>query len=212
MQTHACSFGICRETVDGGLIELGSRMKEINRLCVRGGGALLEAGDKRRDADARTHPNLTWLRILEVEAAVRTFHCHRHADLQSFPQAAGVVAQRLGDEDEPTVGGIPGRGDGIGMGAYAPVRGDEGGLSGAAAIDATAAAAGVPCKVGCNAETRLGTAASAHFIAAHENVHYGDIDSFMLLAETDWLSGGFTADGPTLTLSDRPGLGVDVRL
>jgi hypothetical protein len=30
VQTHACSFGICRETVDGGLIELGSRMKEIN--------------------------------------------------------------------------------------------------------------------------------------------------------------------------------------
>ena len=88
----------------------------------------------------------------------------------------------------------------------------SGGLFGAAAIDATAAAAGVPCMVGCNAETRLGTAASAHFIAAHENVHYGDIDSFMLLAETVWLSGGFTADGPTLTLSDRPGLGVDVRL
>ena len=53
----------------------------------------------------------------------------------------------------------------------------SGGLFGAAAIDATAAAAGVPCMVGCNAETRLGTAASAHFIAAHENVHYGDIDS-----------------------------------
>lgn len=136
VQTHACSFGICRETVDGGLIELGSRMKEINRLCVRGGGALLEAGDKRRDADARTHPNLMWLRILEVETAVRAFHRNRHADLQSFPQAAGVVAQRLGDEDEPTVSGVLGGGDGVRMRAFVFVRSDEGELPGGMAAPA----------------------------------------------------------------------------
>lgn len=33
-----------------------------------------------------------------------------------------------------------------------------------------------------------------------------------LLEETDWLTGGFEADGETLTLSDRPGLGVEVHL
>ena len=88
----------------------------------------------------------------------------------------------------------------------------SGGFAGANAINAIAAAAGIGCMVGCNAETRLGTAASAHFIAAHANVRYGDVDSFMLLEETDWLTGGFEADGETLTLSDRPGLGVEVHL
>lgn len=86
------------------------------------------------------------------------------------------------------------------------------GFYGAGAINAIAEAAGVACMVGCNAETRLGTTASAHFIAAHANVRYADIDSFMLLTETDWLTGGFEADGPKLTLSDRPGLGIDVHL
>lgn len=88
----------------------------------------------------------------------------------------------------------------------------SGGFAGATAINAIAAAAGIGCMVGCNAETRLGTAASAHFIAAHANVRYGDVDSFMLLEETDWLTGGFEADGETLTLSNRPGLGVEVHL
>ncbi len=136
MQPHARGLGICREAVDGGLFELGSRMKEIDRLCVRRRGALLHAGDERRDADPRTHPDLMWLRILEVETAVRAFHRNRHAELQSFPQAAGVVAQRLGDEDEPTVSGVPGGGDGVRMRAFVFVRGDEGELPGGMAAPA----------------------------------------------------------------------------
>mgnify|MGYP002662335954 CR=1 FL=1 len=88
MQTHACSFGICRETVDGGLIELGSRMKEINRLCVRGGGALLEAGDKRRDADART------LRLSFVTASVEQINIGVKALAEAIRSARATYAPR----------------------------------------------------------------------------------------------------------------------
>src|SRR5574340_941421 len=136
VQAHTRRLGICGEAVDGSLLELGSRMKEIDHLRVRRGGTVLETGNEGRDADAGTHPDLARLRIIEIKAAVRAFHGHRHADLQAIPQAAGVVAERLGNEYEPAVIGAPGRGDGVGVRAFFLVRGDEGELPGGVAAPA----------------------------------------------------------------------------
>ncbi|MDG3061321.1 dipeptide epimerase [Lacticaseibacillus casei] len=86
------------------------------------------------------------------------------------------------------------------------------GLSGAEQINAVAEAAGIPCMVGCMAETRIGIAAAAHFVAAHQNVQYADLDSFLLFDEPAWLRGGFTADAGKYQLSDKPGLGIECDL
>lgn len=85
------------------------------------------------------------------------------------------------------------------------------GLFGAEAINRVAESAGAECMIGCMAETRLGIAAAVHFAAAHQNVHYCDLDSFMMYDEPDWLSGGFTQKGEELTLTDAPGLGIELK-
>ncbi|WP_252904008.1 mandelate racemase/muconate lactonizing enzyme family protein [Secundilactobacillus oryzae] len=84
------------------------------------------------------------------------------------------------------------------------------GIFGAEQINRVAEAAGVACMIGCMAETRLGIAAAVHFAAAHKNVHYCDLDSFMMFKEPDWLSGGFEQNGDVLTLTEAPGLGINL--
>ncbi|KRK72967.1 mandelate racemase/muconate lactonizing enzyme family protein [Lacticaseibacillus nasuensis] len=84
------------------------------------------------------------------------------------------------------------------------------GIYGAEAINRVAEAAGIPCMIGCMAESRLGIAAAVHFAAAHANVRWCDLDSVMLLKDTPWLTGGFTGTGPDYHLTAEPGLGVHV--
>lgn len=86
------------------------------------------------------------------------------------------------------------------------------GLFGAEGINKVAESAGVPCMIDCMAESRLGICAAAHFAAAHRNVAYCDLDSYLMFKESDWLKGGFTSEGGLLTLSDKPGLGMEVDL
>lgn len=86
------------------------------------------------------------------------------------------------------------------------------GLYGAQQINAVAEAAGVACMLGCMVETRLGLTAAAHFVAAHHNVRYADLDAFLDFEELPEISGGFTNDGGVYTLLDKPGLGVDCTL
>lgn len=85
------------------------------------------------------------------------------------------------------------------------------GIFDAEAINRLAEAAGIPCMIGCMAESRLGIAAAVHFAAAHENVKYCDLDSFMMLDEQGWLTGGFTRKGEMLTLTEEPGLGIHLK-
>ena len=86
------------------------------------------------------------------------------------------------------------------------------GLYGAQQINAVAEAAGVPTMLGCMVETRLGIAAAAHFVAAHHNVHYADLDAFLDFEELPAISGGFTNEGGEYTILDKPGLGIDCTL
>lgn len=86
------------------------------------------------------------------------------------------------------------------------------GIYGAEGINQVAEAAGVRCMIGCMAETRLGICAAVHFAAAHQNVAFCDLDSFLMFKEPDWLTGGFTNEGGLLTLTDKPGLGMDITI
>jgi len=84
-----------------------------------------------------------------------------------------------------------------------------GGIRTAVKIDAIAQAAGIPCMVGCMLETRLGLSAAAHFVSAHPNVKYVDLDSAFALAE-DPVKGGIAYDGGLVRLPDAPGHGADI--
>ena len=85
----------------------------------------------------------------------------------------------------------------------------SGGLRTAARIDAVARAAGIRCMMGCMAETRLALSAMAHFVSAHRNVQFVDLDSAFILAE-DPVTGGITYAGGEVCLPDAPGHGADM--
>jgi len=87
------------------------------------------------------------------------------------------------------------------------------GIWGAEGINRIAEAAGITCMIGCMAETTIGISAAAHFAAAHNNVKYCDLDSFMFFKQPDWLlDTGFKQDKELITLSDKPGLGIEINL
>ena len=83
------------------------------------------------------------------------------------------------------------------------------GIYGAEKINAIAEANGIYCMVGCMGETRVGIAAGLHFVAANKNVLTADLDSFHDM-ESPAIRGGFTFEGSCYTLSDEPGLGIEV--
>ena len=64
--------------------------------------------------------------------------------------------------------------------------------------------------LGCMMESRIGIAAGAALVASRPNFIYGDLDSFMYFKENEKIRGGFTCDGPYITLSDEYGLGIEV--
>ncbi|MFB5761326.1 enolase C-terminal domain-like protein [Paenibacillus medicaginis] len=82
-----------------------------------------------------------------------------------------------------------------------------GGLYTALQINAIAEASGIRCMLGCMMESRIGIAAGAALVASRPNFIYGDLDSFLHFKENDQVRGGFTSDGPYITLSDGYGLG-----
>ncbi len=82
-----------------------------------------------------------------------------------------------------------------------------GGLSGALAVTGLAAEAGVDCMVGAMMEPTIGIAAAAALACGQQCVTMADLDP-PLLAASEPVTGALTVDGPRLSLSDRPGLGV----
>jgi L-alanine-DL-glutamate epimerase-like enolase superfamily enzyme len=85
-----------------------------------------------------------------------------------------------------------------------------GGLYRAMQISAIAAAAGIPCMLGCMMESRISIAAGAALVASDPNFVYGDLDSFLDFQEREDISGGFTFHCPTIRLTETPGHGVQV--
>jgi L-alanine-DL-glutamate epimerase-like enolase superfamily enzyme len=70
---------------------------------------------------------------------------------------------------------------------------------------------GLQLMVGGMVETRLGMTAAAQLAAALGGVEYPDLDTAWLLAD-DPFTGGYTAEGPLMTLSDAAGLGIAQKL
>jgi L-alanine-DL-glutamate epimerase-like enolase superfamily enzyme len=85
-----------------------------------------------------------------------------------------------------------------------------GGLYPALQIDALAEAAGVTTMVGCMLESRLAIAAGAHLAAARPNVTDADLDSFRDFDDSGLVKQAFAFTPPVITLTEEPGLGVDL--
>ncbi|WP_138160603.1 mandelate racemase/muconate lactonizing enzyme family protein [Peptoniphilus catoniae] len=85
-----------------------------------------------------------------------------------------------------------------------------GGLFPALQINAVAEAAGLKCMIGCMSETRVGIAAGAALAAAKKNIEYADLDSYRMVEELPGIKGGFTQEGGIITLSEAPGLGLEI--
>ncbi|MBV1757773.1 MAG: dipeptide epimerase [Dethiosulfatibacter sp.] len=88
----------------------------------------------------------------------------------------------------------------------------SGGIYKAEQINAIAQASGLSCMVGCMLESRIGIAAGAHFVASKKNILDADLDGFMVCKECEGINGGFDIKGGTMTLYDKPGIGIDLNM
>ncbi|MEH7443739.1 dipeptide epimerase [Bacillus sp. JJ1122] len=84
----------------------------------------------------------------------------------------------------------------------------SGGIYQAQIINQMAETAGIECMVGSMIETRLGITAAAHFAASKKNITRFDFDAPLMLAG-EVVAGGIKYSGRTITLPDRPGLGIE---
>lgn len=66
---------------------------------------------------------------------------------------------------------------------------------------------GVKCMIGCMLESQVSVAAAAHLCASQEVIAMADLDGPSLCA-TDPFPGGPVFDGPTISMSADPGVGV----
>ncbi|MGI6057669.1 MAG: mandelate racemase/muconate lactonizing enzyme family protein [Bilifractor sp.] len=88
-----------------------------------------------------------------------------------------------------------------------------GGLYPALQIASIAKAAGLTCMVGCMMETKIAITAGISLVASRNNITDADCDSFLFAADADMgMPGGFVFEGSRFTLSDKPGLGLDISL
>lgn len=84
-----------------------------------------------------------------------------------------------------------------------------GGIFNALKIDAIAEAAGLFGMIGCMGESRVSNCAAMHLAAAKRHISKIDLD-VTFFANGDAVSGGFTREGGLCTLTEKPGLGVQV--
>ena len=82
-----------------------------------------------------------------------------------------------------------------------------GGLGPGLAIAEAAAAAGVPCMVGCMIETRVGILQAGHLVLSHPNIQAADLDGHTFLA-ADPVHGGGVIQNGKLAIGTEPGLGI----
>jgi L-alanine-DL-glutamate epimerase-like enolase superfamily enzyme len=91
--------------------------------------------------------------------------------------------------------------------------GKNGGIRKARRIAAMAAEHGVPCSIGSNLEWDLGTAAMLHFIASTPNLQVERFPGDCLgpsYHEFSLARNPLAIDGPSTTLHEAPGLGIDI--
>lgn len=85
----------------------------------------------------------------------------------------------------------------------------SGGIRNAIKISNIAESAGIRCMVGCMLETKVALTAASHFVASSRNVIFADLDSDSSHAVFPVIDG-IKVEGGTITLPEKPGLGLDV--
>ncbi len=84
-----------------------------------------------------------------------------------------------------------------------------GGIYNALKINSIAEAAGLFCMIGCMGESKIANAAGMHLAAALPNIQKIDLD-VTFFANGGEVTGGYTGSGGKCTLSDQPGLGIEI--
>ena len=84
-----------------------------------------------------------------------------------------------------------------------------GGIEPALRINAVSEANNLWCMLGCMGESVIANTAAMHLFAAMDNIRKADLD-ITFFSHCDWITGGFTAKGGEITLTERPGIGIDV--
>ena len=85
-----------------------------------------------------------------------------------------------------------------------------GGIYKALQISDIAKEYGKTCIVGCMSESKLAIAAAAAVFVARDNIVSADLDSFFAFTDPEkGVTGGFTVDKDTITLSDEAGYGFE---
>jgi len=82
-----------------------------------------------------------------------------------------------------------------------------GGITGALKANAVAEARGIPAMVGCMDESRISTAAAAHFALAMNNVVYADLDGHLDIID-DVAGQGIALENGNVRTSEDTGLGL----
>jgi L-alanine-DL-glutamate epimerase-like enolase superfamily enzyme len=85
-----------------------------------------------------------------------------------------------------------------------------GGLYRGDQINSIAESANVRTMLGCMLESKVAITAGASLVAARKNFLYADADSFLYFKDCPRIQDGFSISGGTITLSEKPGLGIDV--
>ncbi|MES2377692.1 MAG: dipeptide epimerase [Bacteroidota bacterium] len=84
-----------------------------------------------------------------------------------------------------------------------------GGIFEAKQIHDLCAQYGIPCMMGGMLESRIALSSKLHFVYAHPNMKFYDMDTCMLGHLVDPCVGGVTYDGYKLNIDDAPGIGAD---
>ncbi len=84
-----------------------------------------------------------------------------------------------------------------------------GGILNAMRVAQIADAANMKCMLGCMSEMRVALTAAAHVVSASPNVLYADLDAFTEY-HVDPVIGGMQFKDGSLTLPEKPGLGLDI--
>ncbi len=85
----------------------------------------------------------------------------------------------------------------------------SGGLLEAAKINAVCEAHSIPCMMGGMLESRIALSAAGHFVLAHANILFYDMDTCLIGHKIDPVKGGLQYNGFIPEVPDTPGIGAD---
>jgi L-alanine-DL-glutamate epimerase-like enolase superfamily enzyme len=85
----------------------------------------------------------------------------------------------------------------------------SGGILEATKIAAVCAAHAIPCMMGGMLESRIALSAAAHFVMAHPNIIFYDMDTCLIGHKIDPVKGGLQYKGFIVDVPDEAGIGAD---